>query len=396
MSEEIAQAQLLLPLLEAYETAGGTAATRDIYETVASNLNVPQPLRSRRVPNGAYSVNHFERSVRWAQQRAKLEGLLEPLEKTHWRLTRRGREALTKSTPGLVVTLFTTAKGVALWASCEDAIGLVDDASASLIFTSPPYPLLREKAYGNVDERNYVDWFLRIAEQWPRKLTPDGSVVINLADVWHAGEPAISLYQERLLLRLQDELGLKLCQRFAWRNPGKLPAPAEWVTVRRVRVKPSVEQIFWLSTSAQPYADNRNVLVPYSDSMRQRIESGGDRAGHRPSGHVRRAGAFSVDNGGAIAEALITAPNTEANSNYIRACRENALPVHPARFPRALPEFFMKFLTRVDDLVIDPFGGSGTTARVAEDLGRRWIITDNVREYLEGARLRFQEPSGRG
>jgi len=78
-----------------------------------------------------------------------------------------------------------------------------------------------------------------------------------------AAASLLSLYQERLLIRFEDELGLKLCQRFAWHNTAKLPAPAERVTVRRVRVKPSLENIFWLSSSDNSYADNRQILVPY-------------------------------------------------------------------------------------------------------------------------------------
>lgn len=100
-------------------------------------------------------------------------------------------------------------------------------------------------------------------------------------------------------------------------------------------------------------------------------------------------GAFGRDNGGAIPGNLLQAANTESNSDYIRACKENGLPVHPARFPAALPEFFIKLLTQIDDHVFDPFGGSLTTAAVAERLQRRWTSSDCVLDYLEGGRHRF-------
>jgi site-specific DNA-methyltransferase (cytosine-N4-specific) len=106
------------------------------------------------------------------------------------------------------------------------------------MFSSTPYLLVRSKEYRNEDERSYVEWLLCAAQEWPRKLTKTWSVVLNLGDAWRRGEPTLSLYQERLLIKLEDELGLKLCQRFAWQNTAKLPAPAVWVTVRRVRVKP--------------------------------------------------------------------------------------------------------------------------------------------------------------
>lgn len=389
MAKPYLQSQLVLPLLEAMGEAGGRASASDVYDDVATRIGLDAGFRSARAAAGGQSFNAFERDVRWAQQRAKLQGLMRPIGEGDWIITGKGERSLRTSRPGLVVTVFVTPSGQALYGSCEDAIGMLEDGSVNLIFTSPPYPLLHKKTYGNVDERTYVDWFLRIAEQWPRKLARDGSVAINLADVWRKGEPTISLYQERLLVRLEDELGLKLCQRFAWQNPSKMPVPAEWVTVRRVRVKPSLEQVYWLSASDQPYADNRQVLTPYSDRMAERIAGGGERAAKRPGGYAMRDGSFSADNGGAIPGNLITAPNTESNSAYIRQCKAAGLPVHPARFPAALPEFFVKLLTRTGDHVLDPFAGSLTTAAVAERLGRRWTACDTAYDYLAGAMARF-------
>lgn len=387
---QVSQSQLVLPLLESMDEAGGRVTTKALYDLVSNKIDVADDVRNHRIDCGnAHEINTFEREVRWAQQRAKLMGLIEKDSDTFWRITQKGKDALTKATPGLVITVFTTDKGVALWASCDDGVGMIDDGSLQLIFSSPPYPLLREKAYGNRAANEYVDWLLRLVEKWPRKLTRDGSIVLNLADVFERGQPTLSLYQERLLIRLEDELGLKLCQRFAWQNPSKMPAPAEWVTVRRVRVKPGLEQLYWLSPNGNPYADNRQVLKPYSGSMLDRIKAGGEQGAERPSGHAIAAGAFGKNNGGAIPDNLIVAANTESNSEYIRLCKENGLPVHPARFPAALASFFIRMLTREGDTVWDPFGGSGTTAKEAEKLKRFWITTEMMREYVEGMRLRF-------
>lgn len=383
------QSQLMLPLLEALEERTTPAKIGDLYDIVADKIDLADDTRRAKLQIGANSYNGFERSVRWAQQRAKLMGLMTPAEGRTWELTGKGQGALRKAMPGMVVTIFVTDRGAALYGHCEDAVGMIDDGSVNLIFSSPPYPLLRKKEYGNRDEATYVDWFLRIAEEWGRKLTSDGSVVINLGDAWRRGEPTLSLYQERLLIRLEDELGMKLCQRFAWQNPAKMPVPAEWVTIRRVRVKPSLESIFWLSPSDQPYANNRAILTPYSDSMRKVIKDGGQKGSTSPAGYQKDEGAFARDNGGAIPGNLITAPNTESNSHYIRWCKERGLPVHPARFPAEVPEHFIKFLTRADDLVFDPFGGSLTTGAVAERLGRRWIASECMLDYIEGGRARF-------
>lgn len=385
------QRQMVLPLLEHLDEAGGAAPTREIYEAVAQKTQVPAELRHARARVGriGQTVNLFERNVRWAQQVAKRDGLVARAGADVWEITAKGKKALTKATPWLVITIFTTPRGTALWGSCSDAVALIDDASIALLLTSPPYPLMRQKDYGNVSEREYVEWFLRIAEKWPRKLARDGSIVLNLGDTWLPGAPHQSLYQERLLLRLNDDLGLKLCQRFAWFNPAKLPAPAEWVTVRRVRVRPSLESIFWLSSSDQPKANNRNVLVPYSASMQRLLAQGGERRARRPSGYLMRNGGFASDHGGAIPHNLIVAPNTESCSAYIDGCRVGGLPIHGARFPEALPEFFIRMCTDEGDLVYDPFAGSGTTAAVAERLGRRWITSEIMREYVIGQSIRF-------
>jgi site-specific DNA-methyltransferase (cytosine-N4-specific) len=389
VEKKISQSQLILPLLDAIEERGGAAKARDIYDLVAEKVGLPADERAARITISGHSYNSFEREVRWAQQRAKLQGLLRPADAGVWALTEKGSSALTKATPGLVVTIFMTDKGAALWGHCEDAVGLLDDNSLALVFSSPPYPLLRKKEYGNLDEREYLDWMVRLAETWMPKLTKDGSVVINLGDAWRRGEPTLSLYQERLLIRFEDELGLKLCQRFAWQNPARLPNPAEWVTVRRVRVKPSLENIFWLSASDSPYADNRQILVPYSDSMKAVLKRGGQQAASRPAGYKMSDGAFGNDNGGAIPGNLIVAANTESNSDYIRSAKAAGLPVHPARFPAALPEMFIKFLTRPKDLVFEPCGGSLTTAPVAEALDRRWVASECMLEYVIGGQHRF-------
>lgn len=383
------QSQLVLPLLEALEEQTRPSTIGALYDAVAEKIDLAPEVRSAKLMIGANTYNGFERSVRWAQQRAKLTGLMKPTEGRAWEITGKGQGALRKAIPGLVVTIFVTDRGAALYGHCEDAVGMIDDGSVNLIFSSPPYPLLRKKEYGNRDEASYVDWFLRIAEGWGRKLAKNGSVVINLGDAWRRGEPTLSLYQERLLIRLEDELGMKLCQRFAWQNPAKMPVPAEWVTIRRVRVKPSLESIFWLSPSAQPYADNRAILTPYSESMRKVIKSGGQRKSRSPAGYQKDEGAFARDNGGSIPGNLIVAPNTESNSHYIRWCKERNLPVHPARFPAEVPEHFIKFLTPEEGLVFDPFGGSLTTAAVAERLGRRWITSECMLDYIEGGRARF-------
>jgi len=179
-----------------------------------------------------------------------------------------------------------------------------------------------------------------------------------------------------------------LAQEFFWYNPSKLPTPAEWVTVRRIRVKDAVDFVWWLSKTPHPSANNRNVLKDYSESMRDLLKKG-YKAKLRPSGHDI-SNNFQRDHGGAIPPNLLVIANTESNSRYLRACREADLKAHPARFPARLPEFFIKFLTQKGDIVLDPFGGSNVTGEVAEKMDRRWLCFELLEEYLKGSKYRFQ------
>ncbi len=260
------------------------------------------------------------------------------------------------------------------------------DDSVDLVVTSPPYALHFKKEYGNVDKDGYVQWFRPFGHEIFRVLKRRGSFVLNIGGSYNAGMPTRSLYHFRLLLMLCEEIGFHLAQECFWYNPAKLPSPAEWVNVRRVRIKDSVEYIWWLSKDPMPKADNKKVLTEYSPDMK-RLLVRGYRAKDRPSGH-KITNKFT-EKGGSIPSNVIERGNNESNSEYIRLCAQHGLKPHPARFPAALPEFFIRFLTERDALIVDPFAGSNTTGAVAESLERRWLAFELEPKYIETSRLRF-------
>lgn len=269
----------------------------------------------------------------------------------------------------------------------------VKEHSVDLIMTSPPFGLVRKKDYGNVDAKDYLEWFKPFAERFRRVLKENGSLVIDIGGAWIPGQPTRSLYHFKLLIMLCEEFGFHLAQEFYWWNPSRLPTPAEWVNVRRVRVKDAVNCVWWLSPSPWPRADNRRVLQPYSPSMLSLLNHG-YKAKKRPSGHDIST-KFSRDNGAAIPPNLIAIANTESNSYYLRYCQEHGIKPHPARYPALLPEFFIRMLTDPGDLVLDPFAGSCVTGEVCERLGRRWVCVEAEEEYLKGAMGRFDLPAKR-
>lgn len=262
--------------------------------------------------------------------------------------------------------------------------------SVNLIFTSPPFPLNRKKSYGNPKGEEYLEWLCSLAPRLVDLLTPDGSIVLEIGNSWESGRPIMSTLPIRALLRFQEAAGLSLCQQFIAHNPARLPGPAQWVTVNRTRVKDSYTTIWWMSPSDDPKADNRNVLVDYSDSMKRLLKSQDYNRGRRPSGHNIEGDTFLTNNGGAIPPNVLQYANTGSHDNYRDHCIRRGLPLHPARMSPKIAEFFIKLLTDENDLILDPFSGSNTTGAVAEYLNRRWISIEPVNAYVEGSRARFQ------
>jgi site-specific DNA-methyltransferase (cytosine-N4-specific) len=278
---------------------------------------------------------------------------------------------------------------------CGDSLDVLTaytDESVDLIMTSPPFGLVRKKDYGNVEARDYVNWFRPFGEAFHRVLKKNGSLVIDIGGAWNKGEPTRNLYHFKLLIMLCEEFGFHLAQDFYWWNPSKLPTPAEWVTVRRVRVKDAIDTIWWLSKTPWPKASNRRVLQPYSPSMRELLDKG-YKAKKRPSGHDISE-KFKIDNGAAIPPNLIAIPNTESNSFYLRYCEQKGYKPHPARFPADLPEYFIRMLTDPGDFVVDPFGGSCITGEVCERMKRKWSCIEVLEEYCEAALGRFVRDPG--
>jgi DNA modification methylase len=265
------------------------------------------------------------------------------------------------------------------------------EGKVNLIFTSPPFPLNRKKRYGNETGDNYIHWLCNFGPLFKKMLTSNGSIVIEMGNSWEPGMPVMSTLALRALLEFQSTSELHLCQEFIWQNPAKLPSPAQWVNVERIRVKDSFTRLWWLSSTPKPKAKNQNVLQGYSESMKKLLDKGSYNAGKRPSEHNIGETSFLKDNGGAIPSNVLTYANTLNSDPYQIYCRQNKLQMHPARMPSDLAKFFIKFLTDPSDIVLDPFGGSNTTGAAAEELNRYWISIEASEDYIAGSRGRFNE-----
>ncbi len=321
----------------------------------------------------------------------------------------------TKKTPssgqeGLPKVAFRTPMGVCFQGHAEEvltsSLTTKFQKQVDLIFTSPPFPLNRKKKYDNLQGEAYVEWLKSFAQLFKEFLKPTGSIVMEVGNSWEPGKPVMSTLALESLLAFVRSGKLNLCQQFVWHNPAKLPSPAQWVTVERIRIKDSYTHLWWMSPNERPKADNRRVLVKYSKSMDQLLKTKTYNSGTRPSEHHIGEKSFLTNNGGAIPasvlkveqseddslipSSVITMANTHASTEYQNFCRELEIEPHPARMPPGLADFFIKFLTEPGDLVLDPFGGSNTTGAAAENLGRKWITIEPNPVYIKGSRGRFK------
>lgn len=258
-----------------------------------------------------------------------------------------------------------------------------------LILTSPPYPLVSPKAYGNRVGEDYKNWLAGIMKELKLLLKPKGSLVVEIGNAWDKGVPTMSTLPLETLIEIKNKSNLVVCQQFIWNNPNKLPGPATWVNIKRLRVKDSFTHVWWYSETPHPKSDNSKVLSPYKDGMKKLLERQDYNRGVRPSGHSIGDG-FLTENKGSIPSNVLTFANSLETKEYRDWCKKNGVAQHPARMPEKLVDFFINFLTNKNALVLDPFGGSNTTGKVAQDLGRRWVYIEQSKDYVLGSKGRFK------
>jgi DNA methylase len=292
-------------------------------------------------------------------------------------------------------------------------LGVALKNKVQLILTSPPFPLNNKKSYGNFTGKQYKDWFINLAELFSDLITPDGSIVIEIGNSWVQGRPVQSLLHLESLLGFvnNSKAGLRLCQQFICYNPTRLPSPAQWVTVNRIRTIDSFTHIWWMAKSDFPKADNKKVLRPYSKGMKALLKKQKYNTGKRPSEHHISEKGFLKKHKGSIMhnvieleqvdserdvrlpKNLLSISNTQSNGFYMKTCRERGITPHPARMPLELASFFIQMLTDENDLVLDPFAGSNTTGYCAEKLNRKWISIERLSNYGEQSFIRFEDPA---
>lgn len=248
--------------------------------------------------------------------------------------------------------------------------------SVDLIVTSPPYADARKKHYDSIHPDNFADWFLTFHEAFWNALKPDGSLVINIKD------KVVDGARHRFVWRMIDKLsekGWHCIEDYIWHKTN--PMPGYWPT----RLRDGWEYCFHLAKVTRPYVNQDAVRVPIGDWVKSRLSKLGENDLQRHNS-VNDSG-FGRDLSRWVGK------NTVLPSNVLSAALVGKNKGHPAVFPLELPSFFIKMLSRPDGLVVDPFGGSGTTAVAALSLQRDCVIVDNNGEYCRLAYERIRKES---
>lgn len=247
----------------------------------------------------------------------------------------------------------------------------VPDGSVALVVTSPPY--FAGKAYEEELQRDgvpgtyleYLDLLHEVFAECVRKLEPGGRIAVNVANLGRRPYRSLSADVIRIL---QDELGLLLRGELIWQKAEGASGSCAWGSFR---------------SAANPVLRDLTERVVVASKGRF------DRA--RTPKQRRAAGLPS--------ESTLAADDFLALTLDVWSIPpESARRVgHPAPFPVELPEQLIRLYTYRDDLVLDPFMGSGSTLVAAAGLGRRFAGYDLDPAYVDIARSRVAEaraPSG--
>lgn len=388
------QLDLFAAITTAYTDSTGSLHNSELYGRVAALAGLREEDLDALTPIGKAGTprSPLKRKIRWFQQSLKAMGVLERVEGERgiWRLTEKAGKDIDRPLAGVKMVAFSTELGVAIWGRHQDVFGGLLEPIA-LCITSAPYPLRKARAYGNPPaDTSYSDFICQALEPIVKNLLPGGSVVINVPnDVFEDRLPSRALHLERLVLALNDRLGLSLMDRIPWENQSKPPGPTYWACVNRYQLSSCFEHLLWFTNDpARVRADNRRVLEQHTEKHVRLMQRGGEArtSSYGDGAYALHPGSFGRLTSGKIPRNILKRGHSCADTIAYRKCAAALrLPIHGAMQPTSIADFFIRFLSEPGDLIVDPFGGTVRTGLAAERLGRRWLVTEWILQYLRGA-----------
>lgn len=247
---------------------------------------------------------------------------------------------------------------------CKKILKKISDNSIDLIITSPPYADQRKSTYGGIYPDKYVKWFLPISKELLRVLKPTGTFILNIKEKVVEGER--STYVMELILAMRKQ-GWLWTEEFIWHK--KNSVPGKWPN----RFRDSWERLLQFNKDKKFNMYQEEVMVPMGDWAKSRLKNLSETDKVRDNSKVGSGFGKNISNWLNRDKAYPT--------NVLHLATECNNKNHSAAFPEELPEWFIKLFTKENDLVLDPFMGSGTTLSVANRMGRNSIGIEIVSEY---------------
>lgn len=251
---------------------------------------------------------------------------------------------------------------------CREVLPSIPERSVDLIVTSPPYADSRKNSYGGIHPDKYVEWFLPIAEELMRVLKDDGSFVLNIKEKVVGGER--HTYVMELILALKRQ-GWLWTEEYLWHK--KNCAPGKWPN----RFRDAWERCLHFTRQKKFKMYQEAVMVPTGEWAKTRLKKLSENDSKRFNSQVGSGFGKNIANWVGREMAYPT--------NVLHMATECGNKNHSAAFPKELPAWFIKLFTKEDDVVLDPFMGSGTTCIAAQELGRSYIGIELKDEYYNQA-----------
>lgn len=260
-----------------------------------------------------------------------------------------------------------TVVDIVINSDCLTYMKSIADNVIDLVVTSPPYAKQRASTYGGINAKDFPEWFITISKELHRILKPTGSFVLNIKE--HARNGTRHPYVLKTVLQLSEL--------FIWNDTYIWNKSNPFPTGNKRRLKDGFEYCYLFTKTLKYKFFPDNVLVP-SISKNLKYEK-----------QRNNKSRIDMKNNSGMNMHRRYASDFVRPSNVLTLATDNTSHKHPATFPIGLPEFFIKLLTEPEDVVYDPFMGSGTTLLAAKNLNRHFIGTDIFNEYVLDAKQRL-------
>jgi len=257
---------------------------------------------------------------------------------------------------------------------CLEVMKNIPDESVNLIVTSPPYADARSKTYGGVHPDKYVQWFLPISSEMLRAMNTSGSLLLNIKERVVKGER--HTYVLDLICKMREQ-GWLWTEEYVWHK--KNCSPGKWPN----RFRDAWERCLHFTKSSKFTMNQESVMVPIGNWAESRLKNLSITDTIRDESKVNSGFGKNVSNW--VTRDMVFP------SNVLHLATECGNKKHSAAFPISLPVWFIKLLSNENQIILDPFMGSGTTGVACKNLNRKFIGIEKDLTYFNIAKERIEE-----